>query len=97
MVFDVESDPHEQNDLAPSRPDLVNEAMNRLDEWMGCMMDTATHAGDPMRTVIQEGGPLHTRGFLPAYLTRLRETERGQWADRLAALHPKEAQAAGKA
>jgi hypothetical protein len=91
MVFDVEADPHEQNDLATSRPDLVKEAMSRLDAWQGHMMETATNPSDPMRTVIAEGGPLHTRGFLPAYLRRLQETERGPWADTLAALHPREA------
>ena len=41
-----------------------------------------------------EGGPLHTRRQLPKYLERLRATGRGEWADRLAAMHP--AEAAGK-
>ena len=54
------------------------------------MMTTATHPNDPMWTVIQEGGPLHTRGHLPAYVERLRTTGRSEWADRLAAAHPTE-------
>ena len=93
MLFDVAADPHEQHDLAPARPDLANEAMRRLDTWHGHMMDTATNPADPMRTVMTEGGPLHTRGALLAYLERLRNTEREGCADLLAALHPKEARA----
>lgn len=91
MLFDVKSDPHEQRDLAPDQPARVNEALRLLDNWHGQMMRTATHAQDPMWTVINEGGPLHTRGQLPGYLQRLRDTDRGSWADRLAARHPKEA------
>lgn len=91
MLFNVREDPHEQRDLAPSRPELVQEAMRRLDDWYGRMMRTATHAQDPMWTVLQEGGPLHTRGQLPRYLERLRATGREAWAERLAAQHPKEA------
>ena len=45
---------------------------------------------DPLLTVLQEGGPLHTQGKLSAYLARLHATGRGQHADRLAALHPTE-------
>jgi choline-sulfatase len=37
--------------------------------------------------VLREGGPFHTRGALPAYLKRLRETGRGHHAGRLAARH----------
>lgn len=90
LLFDLASDPHEQRDLAPERPDLVGTALVMLDNWYGRMMTTATHPQDPMWTVIQEGGPLHTRGHLAAYVERLRATDRGAWADRLAAAHPKE-------
>ncbi len=90
MLFDLKNDPHEQHDLAPQRPDLVARAMQLLDEWTTRMMRSATHGQDPMWTVINEGGPLHTRGQLPAYLERLRATDRAQWADKLAAAHPSE-------
>lgn len=90
MLFDIESDPHEQRDLARARPDLVGDAMLRLDTWLGQMMRTATHPLDPMWTVLAEGGPVHTRGELPAYLARLKETGRGVWAKRLAEMHPSE-------
>jgi hypothetical protein len=90
LLFDLAIDPHEQHNLAPQCPDLVGTALTMLDNWYGHMMTTATHPQDPMWTVLQEGGPLHTRGHLPAYVERLRATDRGAWADRLAAAHPKE-------
>ena len=90
MLFDVRRDPHEQHDLAPQRPDVVRRAMTMLEAWHDEMMRTATHPVDPMRTVLAEGGPLHARGQLPEYLKRLRETGRGEFADRLVANHPAE-------
>lgn len=90
MVFNVAQDPHEQRDLAPSRPDLVARADTLLNRWTSDMMRTASHATDPMWTVLREGGPLHTREQLPDYLKRLRETGRGGWADILARNHPRE-------
>lgn len=91
MLFDVKNDPHEQHDLAPSQPETVGRAMRLLDEWHGQMMQTASHPQDPMWTVINEGGPLHTRGQLPDYLRRLRATNRAELAEKLAAKHPVEA------
>jgi hypothetical protein len=90
MVFDVKTDPHEQHDLASSRPELVQRAMSIMNEWHAEMMRTATHPVDPMQTVLAEGGPYHTRGQLPAYLKRLRATGRGKWADILAKQHSSE-------
>lgn len=90
MLFDLANDPHEEHDLAPERPELVGEAMTRHDHWLAQMMRTATHPQDPMWTVLCEGGPYHTRGELPAYLKRLRETGRASWAERLAQQHPSE-------
>ena len=95
MLFDTTADPHEQHDLAPRRPDLVARATAMLEEWHGQMMQPvqpgkAACATDPMWTVLREGGPYHTRGELANYLKRLRETGRGEWAERLAAKHPTE-------
>jgi len=91
MLFDVVADPHLQHDLADELPARRDEGLARLDRWMGEMLNTATHAEDPMRIVMQEGGPLHTRGELPAYLQRLRATGRAEGAAALAAAHPAEA------
>src|SRR5205807_8811274 len=79
MLFDVARDPHEQRDLAPEQPARVAEAMAMLDTWYAEMMRTAAHGHDPMWTVLGEGGPEHTRGQLPKYLERLRETGRSEW------------------
>ncbi|MEZ5414699.1 MAG: sulfatase [Opitutaceae bacterium] len=91
MLFNVKEDPHLQHDLAAAKPELCDHAIALLDRWMAEMMATATHADDPMRTVLLEGGPLHTRGVLPAYLQRLRETGRADGADLLAKTHPRDA------
>ena len=87
MLFNVKDDPHEQHDLAEQRPDLVIRAKSMLDDWHAKMMRTAAHDVDPMWTVLREGGPLHTRGYLKDYCTRLRQTGRAEWADRLTARH----------
>lgn len=90
MLFDLRNDPHELHDLAPQRPDLVQKAGALLEQWHADMMRTATHATDPMWTVLREGGAYHARGQLPNYLERLRATGRTAWADRLAKQHPTE-------
>ena len=90
MLFDIDADPHEQHDLAESHPEVVNEGMKRLDQWHAEMMRCATHADDPMRTVMNEGGSFHAnnnRDLIP-YIKRLRETERGHLADEIIAKHP---------
>ena len=90
MLFDLSSDPHEQHDLAAERPEVVDRAMGLLTEWHHEMMVSSEHDVDPMMTVLREGGPYHTRGRLPAYLDRLRETVRTHHADVLVARHPDE-------
>lgn len=91
MLFDIRSDPHEQRNLAPDRPDLCTRGATALEAWTAEMMCSASHAQDPMWTVLREGGPFHSRGQLSKYLARLRQTGRAGWADRLAAAHPDEA------
>ncbi len=90
MLFNLTEDPHEQHDLAATRPDLVDRAMGMLAEWHHEMVLTSQHNVDPMMTVLREGGALHTRGMLPAYLARLRATGREKHAELLAARHPDE-------
>jgi choline-sulfatase len=91
MLFDLAQDPHEQDDLAASRPAVVHEALARLERWVADMMIRATHPTDPMWVVLHEGGPKHTRGQLPRYLERLRATGRARWAELLVSRHPREA------
>jgi arylsulfatase A-like enzyme len=86
MLFDVANDPHETQDVAGANPDVLSTASAKLDAWYAEMAQPI----DPMQTVMEEGGPFHTRGQLARYCERLRETGRGHWADALAAAHPDE-------
>jgi len=96
MLFDLAADPHEQHDLAPKRPELCREGLNRLNRWHDAQMRRMTETGtdniDPLWTVIREGGPHHA-GFGPGnsagpegfqrYLKRLESTGRATGATRL--------------
>ena len=84
MLFDLKTDPHEQNDLAKSHPDIVARGLALLDRWHAEMLPHAARGRDPFDNVIAEGGPFHVRGALPAYLLRLKQTGRGDKAERLA-------------
>jgi hypothetical protein len=92
MLFDLKDDPHEQNNLAEKRPEIVREGIAKLTAWQDEQMKRMpTDKIDPLWTVIAEGGPAHAihavgRSPLPAYLKRLRATGR---ADGAAALERK--------
>lgn len=90
MLFEVESDPHEQDDLATKRREICREATHRLHQWHAGMMATSDSATDPLWTVMREGGPYHARGQLARYLERLRATGREQAAMELERRHPQE-------
>jgi arylsulfatase A-like enzyme len=90
MLFNLTDDPHERHNLIHEQPHIVNKAQAMLSDWYHTMAITATTNVDPLLTVLQEGGALHTRGQLPAYLERLRATGRAHHAAHLAALHPDE-------
>ena len=94
MLFDVAEDPHETVDLAVDRPDLVHTGRELLRTWVEEQL-SRNGVTDPLDTVRAEGGPLHTRGHLPAYVERLRATGRGHWADVLLERHPEEARGSG--
>jgi hypothetical protein len=79
-----------QVDLAPSQPALVAQAMQLLDQWQAEALRTASHGQDPLWTVMQAGGPEHTRGYLSGYLKRLRATGRAAWAEKLERKFPRE-------
>jgi choline-sulfatase len=82
MVFDVETDPHEQNDLAAARPDLVKEGRRKREAWEKAQQ--ARGAKDPLETVLAEGGPWHARKeHLSFYLPRLVATGREPGATEL--------------
>jgi arylsulfatase A-like enzyme len=100
MLFDLASDPHEQNDVADQHPGVLREATWRLMQWhdeqMARMVEHASDVTDPMWTVMDEGGPFHARPdgstnqpkSFPGYLQRLRDTGRTEAADDLARRYP---------
>jgi hypothetical protein len=91
MLFDVATDPHEQHDLVEQTPEVAGHGAALLDQWYAEQMRGAPGLVDPLFQVMQEGGPFHTRGHLPEYLDRLRDTGRTQWADSLARRYPESA------
>jgi len=87
MLFDVERDPHELNDLTSQHPELVHRGLSLLEAWHDEMMSSSENQIDPLRTVLAEGGPFHSRGMLSAYAERLRQSGRDQHAETLLARH----------
>ncbi len=88
MLFDVVTDPHEQNDLATAGTSILAQGRTILSKWTSSQLDRALHPQrDPLEIVIEEGGPYHVRGHLPEYLRRLEDTGRVQWVEPLLARH----------
>jgi arylsulfatase A-like enzyme len=83
MLFDLDADPHETVDLAPTEPDLVKELDHHLAGWWQACLGGEDAVADPMIAVMAEGGPLYPRIYRRSYLAHLRRTGRGGIADRL--------------
>jgi arylsulfatase A-like enzyme len=90
MVFDLKADPSEERNLAHDRPDLCKEGAYRLLEWHDQMMASMPHAVDPLWTVMKDGGPYHSRGWLKKYCAYLEETGRAWAIPELRRRHPEE-------
>ena len=83
MLFNVEEDPHELNDLSDQRPEIVNQGLALLEGWAADMMAASDRTIDPLWTVMDQGGPFHTRTAVEGYCRRLRETGRAHHAETL--------------
>jgi choline-sulfatase len=79
MLFDVAADPHEQHDLLDDEVAVADAARAALDAWTEEQLGRSLVEQDPMQTILDEGGPFHIRGHLPAYLERLAATGRADW------------------
>lgn len=88
MLFDLEKDPHERDNLAAGRPELCAKGAKLLLEWHTEQMLKSDSQVDPLLTVLAEGGPMHTRGCLEVFCKRLAETDRGDYAAALRNKHP---------
>lgn len=92
MLFNIEEDPHEQNDLAGQRPEIVAQCAKIYVDWHDEMMASQLdgYCEDPMWRVIWEGGPEHARGKLKSYCDYLKQTGRGWAIEELRKRHPRE-------
>lgn len=87
MLFNIKEDFHETTNIAAERPDICDKCAHLLLDWHDEAMAKSMNGVDPMITVLREGGPYHTRGWLKTYCDFLRKTERSDEADRLIARH----------
>jgi arylsulfatase A-like enzyme len=85
MLYNWRTDPHETKNLAATSPAIVNAGLARLNAWYDEQMRTADVKEDPMVKIIEEGGPLHTRGRLSEYVQFYRSTGRTEIAERMEA------------
>jgi len=92
QLFNLADDPHEEHNLAKSHPQVCREGAWRLMNWHDEMMATMPRGrvADPMRIVLDEGGPFHARGHLREYIERLKATSREDAIDELRRRHPRE-------
>jgi arylsulfatase A-like enzyme len=92
MLFNLEDDPFEQNDLAEKRPEICAQGARLLHDWHDRMMqrNLPEYTDDPLWTVMREGGPFHARGMLPAYCDRLKATGREGSVGELKRRHPEQ-------
>lgn len=92
LLFNLADDPHEEHNLAESHPQVCQEGAWRLMNWHDEMMATMPRGRvtDPMRTVLDEGGPFHARGHLRKYVERLKASGREGHIDELRRRHPRE-------
>lgn len=80
MLFDLENDIYEEENLRDKYPEICAEACRYLLEWHDAMMQTADDSADPLWVVVREGGPVFAKGFLSDYVERLEKTERAEAA-----------------
>ena len=82
LLFNLSDDPYEMRDVAAENPNICREAAYRLMNWHDHMMETMPrpYDNDPLWTVMQEGGPMHTWGAFEDYCDRLAETGRAEGA-----------------
>ena len=80
MLFDYEKDFHMTKNLATEKPEIVEQGLHYLNEWYDEMMKTSPTGIDPLATVIEEGGPYHTRNNSRSYMRYLKRSGREDMA-----------------
>ncbi len=85
MLYDLQRDPHEVNDLAAARPEVVGQCEHLLSQWWAQQATRPDARPDPMMQMIREGGPLYVRDQVEPYAKLLRQNGREAEAERMVA------------
>jgi len=76
MLYDYEKDFHMTKNIVEEKPDIVSHGLKLLEKWHKEMLEKFPNNEDPMKIVLREGGPFHTRGQLNRYIKRLQKSGR---------------------
>ncbi|NQT59861.1 MAG: sulfatase [Bacteroidetes bacterium] len=89
MLFNLNDDPHEQNNLMEEMPEIAETGKRLYAEWHLKMMETmpAGYTEDPMDIVLREV-PFHCDYDMQKYAERLKSTGRGGTIDMIKMKHP---------
>jgi hypothetical protein len=89
-LFDMEADPHMENDIAPEQPALVRENLARIATWRQEQLRRHGRLADPMEAGIQKDERFFQQ--VSRLAERLREDGRDEQArdllDRINRMHP---------
>ncbi|MHA2391218.1 MAG: sulfatase-like hydrolase/transferase [Promethearchaeota archaeon] len=83
MLYDYEKDFHMIKNIAEEKPEIVAQGLNLLNKWFKDNQEKFPNIEDPMKIVLREGGPFHTREQLHHYLRRLKRSEREYLVERI--------------
>ncbi|OGJ88353.1 MAG: hypothetical protein A2268_05590 [Candidatus Raymondbacteria bacterium RifOxyA12_full_50_37] len=83
MLFNWKKDPHELNNLVDQKPEFIDKGRSILNDWEREQLASSKEHEDPMRKVIEEGGPFHTRGNLPEYIIYYQSINRQEIAEKM--------------
>ncbi|NCC63279.1 MAG: sulfatase [Spirochaetia bacterium] len=86
-LFNWRKDPHQTCDLSNTDTSLVCKAHALLDTWIDNQLSRSPNGEDPMRGVIKEGGPYHTRGKLKEYISYYQDSGRPDLALKMQTNH----------
>lgn len=76
MLFSLDTDPYEQNNIIERYPEIHNKACKLLLDWIDEQRIKNPNLEDPLWTVLSENGPYHTRNAYSNYINRLMTTNR---------------------
>lgn len=73
MLFDLENDYYEQNNVAAQNPELVMKAKSLLFDWKNEQMAKLQpgQTEDPLWYIYHDGGPFHAKGHAKMYYNNL--------------------------